>query len=237
MKKILIIFLTSIIVCAQGTESIISLKQQIKENPIITTSSLLQNQPDKKSGFQAVLYSLLLPGMGELYAGNYSSGKYFTTAEGLLWGFYAGFNIYSGWQEDNYKAFAASQGGVNPEDKDADYYAEIGKYIDIDTYNWDKSLNRDFELMYNTEKYFWKWEDQNERREYRNMWLASERAQNNVRFVVGGLIVNRIVSAINAALAVKRHNRRSAESAWNISTQYEQIQNTPGMRVNFNTSF
>lgn len=234
MKKALILFIFTIttIISAQTTDNLLSLKYQLKDGAA-PSKILFQNNMEKKSGFMAVLYSMLLPGMGELYAGNYSSGKYFTAAEGVLWGFYAGFNIYSDWQKDNYEAFAISNGGVNPENKDEDYYAEIGKYIDIDTYNNDKALNREIELMYNEEQYFWKWDNQNERREYRNMWLASERSNNNVRFVVGGLIVNRIVSAINAALAVKRYNRGLSESSWNISTEFEKVQSTPGMRLNF----
>jgi len=240
MKKAVVLFviLTSIIVSAQTSNDLNSLKNQLKNDVSNSAAFMPQDYTsEKKSGFRAVLYSLLLPGMGELYAGNYSSGRYFTAAEGLLWGFYAGFNIYSDWQKDNYQAFAASNGGVNAAEKDDDYYAEIGKYIDIDTYNNDKALNRELDAMYNTEQYFWKWDNQDERKEYRNMWLASERANNNVRFVVGGMIVNRIVSAINAALAVKRYNRGLSETSFNISTQFGQVQNSPGIRVNFSTSF
>jgi hypothetical protein len=42
----------------------------------------------------AVLYSLLLPGMGELYAGNFSSGKYYLIADAGLWLGYGGFQYY-----------------------------------------------------------------------------------------------------------------------------------------------
>jgi hypothetical protein len=38
--------------------------------------------PGKKSAGLAALYSLVLPGMGELYAEGFSSGKYFLLAEG-----------------------------------------------------------------------------------------------------------------------------------------------------------
>ncbi len=49
---------------------------------------MLQDQaaaPSKKSVGLAAIYSLLLPGMGELYAEGFSSGKYFLIAEGVLW--------------------------------------------------------------------------------------------------------------------------------------------------------
>ena len=78
--------------------------------------------------------------MGELYAGNYNRGKYFTIADGVFWGFYAGFNIYGSWQRHNYKSFAASDAGVNPVNKDADFYAAIGEVTSIDEWNRLQSL-------------------------------------------------------------------------------------------------
>jgi hypothetical protein len=36
--------------------------------------------------------------MGELYAESYTSGKYFTIAEGALWGVFIGMNSYANWQ-------------------------------------------------------------------------------------------------------------------------------------------
>jgi hypothetical protein len=50
------------------------------------SSSIIQYQvsdTQRKSPALAILYSILLPGMGELYAGDYSSGKYFTIADGV----------------------------------------------------------------------------------------------------------------------------------------------------------
>ena len=82
----------------------------------------------KKSPALAILYSMLLPGMGELYANSYESGKYFTIADGALWSVFTGFSIYGNQQENNYKSFAQSKAGVNVDGKDADYFANIGAY-------------------------------------------------------------------------------------------------------------
>jgi len=46
----------------------------------------------KKSVVLAVVASLILPGMGELYAGSFESGKYNLIAEGGLWLTYSGFH-------------------------------------------------------------------------------------------------------------------------------------------------
>lgn len=161
----------------------------------------------RKSGGLAILYSLLLPGMGELYAGSYESGKYFTIAEGALWGVYAGFKIYGNWQRDNYKSFALTHGNINPAIDDADLYADMGDYVSVDAYNTSKALQAEFNEMYDAKVRYWSWADNQQRKEYRNMWVSSEQAFNNVRFAVAGMVVNRIISAINAARMVSKYNK------------------------------
>ncbi len=202
-------------------------------------SKLLPENRSKKSAGLAILYSLLLPGMGELYADSYSSGKYFTIAEAALWGVYIGMNTYGNWQRDRYKEYAASNGGVNLSDKNSDYFATIGDYFSVYEYNNDQALNRDFNKMFDTESQYWLWKNNAERKTYRNMWVNSEQTFNNLRFVVGALIVNRIASAINAVRLVSAYNKRiTEETSWNVSVGLSNQQNLPTSLVfNFNTSF
>jgi len=148
---------------------------------------------EKKNPGLAILYSMLLPGMGELYANDYSSGKYFTIADGVLWGVFAGFDIYAKNQEDNYKSFAQSNAGAGINGKDAAYFANIGIYSSVDAYNTEKELNRNFEGTYNPSTHYWNWKSDAHRKEYRNIWTSSESAYNNVRFVVGALVLNRVI--------------------------------------------
>lgn len=199
----------------------------------------LPQTDEKKSPALAILYSVLLPGMGELYAGSYEKGYYFTIADGVLWGVFTGFTLYGNWKEDNYKSFAQSNGGVNNDGKDEEYYANIGVYLSIDDFNTAQELNRDFNQVYNTTTHYWNWNSESERKEYRNMWSSSEGAFNNVRFAVGALILNRIVSAINAVRLVSAHNKNLTEQiGWNISFSVENIVTLPAsFNINFIKSF
>jgi hypothetical protein len=172
---------------------------------------------EEKSVFRAVVFSLLMPGMGELYAGDYAAGKYFTIIEASLWGAFLGTDYYAGWQEDNYRAYASAYGEVDQAGKDADYYANVGLYRSVESYNEDMSLQGEFRKMYDPDDYNWRWETDAEREEYRSRWLASEEAYNNIRFVVGAMIVNRLASAIIAGRLVSKHNAALEESAWNVS--------------------
>jgi hypothetical protein len=241
----LILLLSSAILYSQTetTKSIQELKYSVKESgtnlDALTVSINPYISSEKKSVGLGIIYSLLLPGMGELYADAYNSGKYFTIADGLLWGTLIGMNAYSNWQEDNYKSYAATRAGVIHENKDEDYYANIGDYTSVYSYNDQKALGRNFDEMYDEQAYFWKWNTTDERRTYRDMWNSSETANNNIRFVVGGLILNRLISAINAARSVSSYNSRLEEEvSWNFSVGFMSQPNLPtSLTLNVQRSF
>ena len=204
-------------------------------------SGIRYQVPDtrKKSPALAILYSMVLPGMGELYANSYESGKYFTIADGALWSVFAGFTIYGKQQENNYKSFAQSKGGVNLNGKDADYFASIGAYESLDDYNSEMEQNRDFDRTYNPATYYWKWASDDQRKEYRTIWNSSESAFTNVRFVVGALILNRVISVINAVRLVSAYNKNlPQEMSWNVSMGISNNPNLPSsLTFNFVKAF
>ena len=237
MNKIFVILiLLTFTAFPQTTKNMISLKEEMKQNMISGSSNSIpvKKEFSKKSVILAITYSIILPGMGELYAGDYSSGKYFTIAEGIFWGTYIGMNTYSNWQKDRYHSFAVSNGGVNLAGKDDGYFTNIGIYTDIDEYNDDMARNGDFNKMYNTELDYWKWTG-NDRQTYRAMWTAGEQSHNNLRFVVGALVLNRVVSAINAARIANAFNKNaSQELGWNLSAGVSSVASLPtGVVLNF----
>ena len=132
---ILVLIFSAIIFPQQNnTESILKLEHAVSNSTNYSTeyqeNLILEEQIQKKSGGLAILYSLLLPGMGELYADAYYSGKYFTIAEGVLVATFIGMSVYANNQEDNYKAYATSNASVNTIGKDETYYATISEFED-----------------------------------------------------------------------------------------------------------
>lgn len=245
MKKTLffLLLITSLVYPQEkSTQKILKLENDSKTlTGSVSESKLLETQTDfkKKNVGLAIIFSLLLPGMGELYADNYSSGKYFTIADAALWGTYLGMNAYGNQKKNDYKAFAASTGGVNNSGKDELYYATIGDYISINDYNNEKALERRFDEMYNTEQFYWDWQNTSNRRTYRGLWTSSESAYNNLRFVAGALILNRVISVINAVRLVAAYNKRIPEElGWNISVGVRQSPTLPtSLNFNFQTKF
>lgn len=162
----------------------------------------------KKSVALAAIYSLLLPGMGELYADGFSSGRYFLIAEGVLWLGYATLDIYGNVLRDDARAYAVSRAGVNPAGKDDQFYIDIGNFLNITEYNEKQLRDREPEKLYDLNAgYAWRWESDAARAEYRAQRISSETMYNNRNFVVAAVIINHVLSAINAGRSAMAYNR------------------------------
>ncbi len=172
-------------------------------------SSLLPSgsRNDRKSVGLAALYSLFVPGMGELYASGFSSGKYFLAAEGALWLTYATFQIHGDGLRDDAHAYSASRAGVNATGKDDQFYIDIGNFMNTADYNAKKLRDREPDKTYDPALgYAWQWESDAARVTFRDQRIASENAYNNRKFVGLAILVNHVASAINAARAAIAHN-------------------------------
>jgi hypothetical protein len=162
----------------------------------------------KKSVGLAALYSLLLPGMGELYADGFSSGKYFLLAEGLLWLGYAGLEVYGNTLQDDARSFAAANAGVNPAGKDDQYFVDIGNFMNIRDYNEKQARDREVDRIYTPETaYAWQWRTDADRSQYRAQRIKAEEMWNGKKFVAAALIINHVASAINAGRSAVAYNR------------------------------
>ena len=241
MKKLrilLIFFIITSNIFAQK-EQLLKLRSNLRSNVKSENIQVLTPTYEKKSTGLAVLYSLILPGMGELYGGDYSTGQYFTIADGVIWSFFAGFSIYGNDKKSDYRSFAQASGGVNLNGKNDTYFANIGLYQSVSEYNTAQELNRDFTSTYNVETDYWNWGSTSTRKEYRGLWSSSENAFNNVRFAVGALVLNRIVSAIFAVRAVNRYNKQlSNDVSWRLNFGIQNNpDNTSGLIMNFQHAF
>jgi hypothetical protein len=169
--------------------------------------SLQEAPAERKSPALAAIYSLLLPGMGEVYAGGFSSGKYFLVAEGALWLTFATFEVYGNSLRDDARSFAISRAGVNPKGKDDQFYVDIGNFLNVSDFNEKQLRDREPNRLYDpVAGYAWQWESDAVRAEYRAERIRSETMYNNTKFVVAAIIVNRVASAINAARSAIAHN-------------------------------
>jgi TM2 domain-containing membrane protein YozV len=176
-----------------------------------TGPSLLQEMssevPAKKSVGLAAVYSLLLPGMGELYAGGFGSGKYFLLAEGILWLSYAAIDIHAGSQREDARVYSTVHAAVDRSGKDDQFFVNVGNFASVDDYNDKKLRDREPDLVYDPAAgYNWRWDSEASRLTFRDQRVASENMYNNRKFVGAAILVNHVASAINAARAAIAHN-------------------------------
>ena len=166
----------------------------------------------KKSPSLAAIYSILLPGMGELYSGDFGSGKYFLIAEGLLWITYAAFELTGNALRDDSRVYATTHAGVITAGKNDQFFVDVGNFPSLADYNDKKLRDRDLTLLYDASLgYAWQWDSDAARLTFRDQRVRSENMYNNQKFVVAGIIINHVASAINAARAAIVRNSSAAD--------------------------
>lgn len=180
------------------------------QQPIENTNPFQQDRSPvmgKKSPATAVLYSLLIPGLGEWYVDRFDQGKYSLIAEGSLWLTYYSFQRYGQWIQDDARNFAMTHSGALISGKNDQFFVDVGNFNDTYEYNEKKLIDRTPERLYDVNNgYYWKWDSESKRREFRGMRVSSEKIFNNSKFVIGAVIVNHIISAINAARLARQYN-------------------------------
>lgn len=175
---------------------------------------------EEKSVVLAAGLSLVLPGMGELYADNFGTGKYFLIADGVLWLTYAGLSMSSGWVQDDADIYMTQHAGASLAGKDDQFRVDVGNYLTVQEYNEAKLRARDYSRLYDPVVYYWSWDSAPNRNEYRELRISSDELERNATFVLGALVVNRLISAFVAGRSAASYNSRVREErAWNLGAR------------------
>lgn len=165
----------------------------------------------KKSVGKAFLMSLIIPGAGEYYAGETSFTKFFLGMEVLGWGaLLLNVNLYSSLRND-FKNYAVLHAGVQDRKNADKYWGDIGKFDDIFSYNIQRKRDRALNEVYteNTANY-WSWDSKENRVYYDRKRLDASEIKDREIFFITGLLLNHLVSAINAVRLARRYNKNLA---------------------------
>jgi hypothetical protein len=180
------------------------------EIPLTVAGSGVDGQ--RKNPAVAVLYSLLVPGLGEWYADNFSAGRYLLGSEITLWLSLYGFHSYGTWLKTDAHSFAEVYAGADISGKDKKFFVNVGNFLSRDEYNQKKLRDRDIASLYIDPSYDWQWESDDKRREYRDLRVRSDQMLNAVKFVGAAIVANHLVSAIIAGNSAIRYNQRFSDS-------------------------
>jgi hypothetical protein len=161
---------------------------------------------DKKlSKAKAVALSLLLPGAGQYYAGAKGRAEAFIGAELAIWAGALAFYTYGNWKEDDYIRFAEKYAGIDPSGKNDEFFKNLTFYDNREEYNSaGRIINPSAPYYPNTRAYYWQWDDDERRLEYRNLRNASKTAFRKATFMIGMAVFNRILAGIDSFRAVKK---------------------------------
>jgi hypothetical protein len=168
-----------------------------------------ENAGDRKSVTTAVLLSLALPGLGELYVGRTGRAAGFFTAEAGIWASYAYFKHKESWLEDDFINFAVQYAGVDPGGKDDFFYDMVGFYDNRDEYNKiSRVYTRTNPFFPETPEWDWQWESDVLKAQFRDIKNDSRAQGRNANFTLGLALANRVISAVDAWWSAKSYNRR-----------------------------
>ena len=167
---------------------------------------------------RAILYSLLLPGLGDWYAGKKDRAKMFFIVDAALWTTFIVFQVQGHQREESFKEFAQTFAGVASTDHSDDFYSEIGQYNTSNDYEAQFKKDSRIELWPNVgydtmEDYYvenrvadfeeWAWQTWERRVDYRELRSASKVSYRRSGYVIAFAALNRVVASVFAYQAVK----------------------------------
>jgi len=171
-----------------------------------------------KSKFKAALYSLILPGAGQYYIRQNPRAKLFFGIESGLWISYYGFRKFGAYKDDAAKGWAVLKAGANPDNTDENYWIKMTYYDnrDVNEGRYEFGYNQmaavydrgDAQLFPEIPLYYWNWDNSDDRQAYRNLRNQSKTAYERSEVVVGIIVANHVISAVEAYLSTIKYNRR-----------------------------
>ncbi|MFZ1728815.1 MAG: hypothetical protein WBQ23_02905 [Bacteroidota bacterium] len=184
---------------------------------------------DRKSSFLGVVYSLILPGMGELYGDRFDRGQYPFIAEIALWAGALGINAYGNWVQDDARIFAQQHAGIDPNGKPDAFFVNIENYSDLSDFNNQRLIERRTDELYPDEAAWqWSWDSESNRKEFKSQRIHADEMHNAVTFFVLGMIANRVWSAIQASAAVRQYNASLEERLTSLPSMQPRLRSWAG---------
>ena len=174
---------------------------------VLYTQQLGPTVDQQKPFFSPVVKSLVLPGWGEYSLDNQIRGRIFVLSETVLLLAILGSYSVAQRQEKEYKAYAAEHAGIDLIGKDRQFWVDIGNYSSLFTFNEEHLRWRDFNALYeDNDTWAWSWDSSNNRERFENTRIASDSWMLRGSFFIGGVVLNHIVSAIDALYLSKISN-------------------------------
>lgn len=176
------------------------------------------SEPATGPGKKALLYSFLLPGMGELSMGEKGRATGFFVAEGLIWSSFIYWTVAGNLRQDDYIEQANLNAGVGVSKESDDYWKLVGQYESSSgtgSGSYEEALRREARDQYPddpaaqdafvaeklpTGDKAWEWSSAGLQDQYVSTRGSSNHAFNTAQYSFGAAILNRVLSVIDVQL-------------------------------------
>ncbi|HEX7878141.1 MAG TPA: hypothetical protein VF720_01950, partial [Candidatus Eisenbacteria bacterium] len=190
----------------------------------------LSDVPQVVNPKTAMLYSLLLPGLGQQAAGRGERARVFYAIEAGIWTSFAIFRVQGDQRQDRYIEYAEFTAGVDASGKDDDYWRTLAQYerSDPGPASANEFVRRQARALYPgdivaQQQYFadngyfendtWDWQNSDNLARYQSLRSSSLDSYDKAELSIFAAIANRVVSVIDAARVAGQANREAAESS------------------------
>ncbi len=166
-----------------------------------------------RQGPSPVIRSLILPGSGEYSLGNKKSGSFFFMTELAL---VTGVLLSSATTKyglTSLQSYAAEYASISTSSKADQFWVDIGNYDSREAYNAEHLRWREYEALYNNDQSWnWDWKSTAHRKKFRDLRIKNDRLKQTTQFLIGAVVLNHLVSAIDALYLGRVMNARSVSS-------------------------
>ena len=193
---------------------------QDTETPPSTSAAETGKAPS--GGAKPFLYSILLPGLGQLSMGEKGHAIPFFIAEGLIWTNYVYWKVAQGKRQDDYIEQAQLNAGVGVSDAEDDYWGLVGQYTRSSgegPNSYEEDIRRDARELYPSDPaaqdayvaehlptgdQAWEWSTEELRSQYKDTRDSANSADHKAKYSFAAALVNRVVSVIDVQLLRKK---------------------------------
>ena len=183
---------------------------------ILTLSAgILADGPPK---LHPMVKSVILPGWGEAAMQNSKRARIFRLTEISLITASISAYTFSEHYTNRYESFAVEHAGVDARGKDHQYWVDIGNYTDLTSHNDEHLRFRDLDNLYvENDGWDWNWDSKDNKNTFETMRIRSDNLAMTGKFIIGGIVMNHIISAIDALYLTRLEKIKSISLVPTIS--------------------
>ena len=155
-----------------------------------------------------IVKSIIIPGWGEASLGHQKSSRFFIHSEAILLVSCLSAYKIGDIKQNEYIAFANEHAGAK-NISDHRYWVDIGNYNSNQAFDEEHLRMRDGKQgQWSSNPWFWKAGD-SDRKRFEKIRIDSDKLFFTGKFIIGGIILNHIVSGINTLYLTRINNKKS----------------------------